>query len=77
MSENHLVPPGRYRNSQSFVSTRPKCPVCKKDVYSGNDIHPQCSVVREEDAARAIRKVETAAAAAAALELAENQEVVA
>ncbi len=40
--------PGYYHNPPKPVSTRVRCPVCQKEVYSRAGIHPQCAVKRWE-----------------------------
>jgi hypothetical protein len=37
-------------------STRPRCPVCRKDVFSKSGIHPQCAVARQDAEFRASQK---------------------
>jgi hypothetical protein len=40
--------PRYYHNPAKPVSTRVRCPVCQKEVYSRAAIHPQCAVKRRE-----------------------------
>jgi hypothetical protein len=40
--------PGYYHNPPRPVSTRVRCPVCQKEVYSRAGIHPQCAVKQSE-----------------------------
>jgi len=37
-----------YHTPPPPASTRVRCPVCNKAVYSRGDIHPQCAVRRSE-----------------------------
>jgi hypothetical protein len=40
--------PSYYHNPPKPVSTRVRCPVCQKEVYSRAGIHPQCAAKRWE-----------------------------
>jgi hypothetical protein len=47
---------GPYRHGYVPVSTRPRCPVCGKGVFSKGGIHPQCAVVRNDSESKASQK---------------------
>ena len=40
--------PRAYHTPPHPVSTRVRCPVCHKDVYSRAGIHPQCAVLQSD-----------------------------
>ena len=46
-----------YKHMQSHASTRPRCPICGKDVFSRGGVHPQCAIEHSErEESRALRE---------------------
>jgi hypothetical protein len=66
MADKLRVPSMPHNHHHSYVSTRPRCPVCNTDVYSSSGIHPQCAVKQGDIIFKAAEKAALTAANAAA-----------